>query len=419
MSNLIGRLTSATTRPKRGFILMAVMTWVVYGACLLAGTILKRGPVWCPVNHFVPLADAFLHGRLGLTPEQAAPLTEVVPFNGGLYVVYPPMPAIVLMPLVALFGTALLTNCVSVFVAGLAVGAAYLMLMRMKFAPSVCCWTAALFALGTNFWYISLSGSSWFFAHVVCSFFFFWATAEAFGGRRVFLAGLLLGAAALARLPAVLATPFLAFAAAQQADGWRDRAWRASQVFLGVAIFIGANMLYNYARYGTIGNKGYALIPGILQEPWYAKGIIHPSYLPRNLYAVIFQPPVLEDHFPYFVPSLFGTGIFFTTPAFLLMFLAPGKRLLTWIAVGGAIATLLPALLHGWPGGNQFGYRFALDAAPFLVILLALGLGERVSTRAKMLIGLSVLCSLWGLRYTTGISVQWIFPLGPQWRTAH
>jgi uncharacterized membrane protein len=103
--------------------------------------------------------------------------------------------------------------------------------------------------------------------------------------------------------------------------------------------------------------------------------------------------------------------VFITTPAFLLAFLAPANRRLTWLALVGAIASMLADLLHGWPGGGQFGYRFALDAAPFLLILVALGLRGQVSRRAKTLIVLSILCSIWGLLYTTGLPVQWLFPV--------
>ena len=55
-------------------------------------------------NHFVYLAEAFLHGRLGVTGGGTV-LAEIVPYNGNFYVVYPPMPAVLLLPFVAVFGT--------------------------------------------------------------------------------------------------------------------------------------------------------------------------------------------------------------------------------------------------------------------------------------------------------------------------
>ena len=57
------------------------------------------------LDYFVPLADAFLHGQLGLAAEPpSGGYNELVPLNGRLYVVYPPMPAVVLVPLVAFSG---------------------------------------------------------------------------------------------------------------------------------------------------------------------------------------------------------------------------------------------------------------------------------------------------------------------------
>src|SRR5688500_931348 len=56
------------------------------------------------LDYFVPLADALLHGRLAIPAESF--LNELVPIpnTGTGYVVYPPMPAILLVPVVAVFG---------------------------------------------------------------------------------------------------------------------------------------------------------------------------------------------------------------------------------------------------------------------------------------------------------------------------
>src|SRR5262245_34935113 len=56
-----------------------------------------------PFDYFVRLADAFLNGRLYLL-EAPSWLNELVPGGGGWYVVYPPVPALMLIPFVALFG---------------------------------------------------------------------------------------------------------------------------------------------------------------------------------------------------------------------------------------------------------------------------------------------------------------------------
>lgn len=77
--------------------------------------VLSKGPP-PGQNHFVYLADAFLHGRLGVTGSGMA-LQELVPRNGNFYVVYPPMPAAILMPFVAAFGTSVDQSLISIILA--------------------------------------------------------------------------------------------------------------------------------------------------------------------------------------------------------------------------------------------------------------------------------------------------------------
>ena len=54
------------------------------------------------LNYFRDLADAFLHGRLDVTSTLND--RDLVHFNNKLYLYWPPMPAVVYTPLVALFG---------------------------------------------------------------------------------------------------------------------------------------------------------------------------------------------------------------------------------------------------------------------------------------------------------------------------
>ena len=105
--------------------------------------------------------------------------------------------------------------------------------------------------------------------------------------------------------------------------------------------------------------------------------------IPRS--ALQPPPPVLIDRFRYLVPSLFGMSILLPTPALFLTFQAPLRCWRTWFLVAASGACLLPGLLHGWPGGDQFGYRFSLDAIPFIMALMAIAMGERASGRANHL----------------------------------
>ena len=105
-------------------------------------------------NHFVYLADAFLHGRLGLSGSGTS-LAEIVNNNGNFYVVYPPMPAVLLVPFVAAFGTSFDLSLLSIILASLCVAAIWLMLKKIGINGNKSLWLAALFGFGTCFWFIA------------------------------------------------------------------------------------------------------------------------------------------------------------------------------------------------------------------------------------------------------------------------
>lgn len=403
---LRGAWTTAWSDDRKRCLTFILVTLVLYAGAFqfvkrfghLAGT---------SQRHFVYLADALLHGRVDVDYERAPWLTELVPHAGKHYVVYPPMPAVMMLPGVAVLGTRFSSSAFSIALAALCVGLTDCLLRRLGFPKPVSAWVTVLFGFGTTFWYTSLTGSSWYLAHVVGVLFLLLALLEAFGKKRALLIGLLLGAAVLARLPMVMATPFFCYVAGR---GERAKIRRITLLLLGLGVCIGLNMWYNWLRYRTVFDVGYYLIPGVLEEPWYRQGIFDLSYLPRNLYALLFQPPLLSQQFPYLIPTTFGLALFFSTPALLLMFCAPLDRFHVAVAVA-ALLVALPSLLHGFPGATQFGNRFSLDYTPFLLVLVATGLGAAVSRRARALIVLSCLISLWGLRYATWIEPAWIFPV--------
>jgi len=405
VARFIGEARVVRSSDRRGFWTFVLATLAIYAGVVVLGALVgKTAP--SDQTHYAYLAQAFLQGRLDIDPAQAPHLTEVIPYNGKSYVCYPPMPAVVLMPFVALFGPTLPMSAVSILIASYAVGLCYLVLRRAGFTAPVGAWVTVVFGFGTAFWYTSLKGSSWHFAHVTGVVFLLGALWETFGRSRPLLIGLCLGAATLCRLPIVLATPvFLYLVTRNRAAKGR----RAALLLAGVGLFIGLNMAYNWVRYQTIFDVGYHLIPGVLEERWYTKGIFDLSYLPRNLWLHLFGPPLLIDRFPYVVPSQSGLALFLATPVLLLMFRA-SNGWLTWSAALGALLVSIPSLLHGSSGDMQFGFRFSIDYSPFLLLLVAQGLRGSVTPRVKALVALNCLIGLWGLAFMSPIEPPWLFP---------
>ena len=159
------------------------------------------------LDYFVPLADAFLHGRLGL---ENAPswLNEVVPVGSISYVVYPPAPALLVLPIVAVFGPEVNQAWPSIGFAALSVAIVSLILRRMGVERGPRVILSLVFAFGTITWYSAQAGSSWHFAHVAATLFMLTAIWLCQRDGPPALIGLAFAAAAMSRLPVAMAAPF-------------------------------------------------------------------------------------------------------------------------------------------------------------------------------------------------------------------
>jgi hypothetical protein len=329
------------------------------------------------LDYFNRLADAFLHGRIWLA-EAPSWLNELIPAGPGRwYVPYPPMPAVLALPFVALFGTGFPAQVYSSIYAGLAIGLLYLLLGRLGLRVRDRLALSAVFAFGTVFWFTAIGGSAWYFAHVAAVLLLLAAVLVAIDGRPAWLAGLLLGLATLSRLPVGLALPFVLAAQlgfpTRLPAAERGRVVRTVITFgLGLAVPAAVYVAYNLVRWGTITDQGYVLIPGVLDDPIYVKhGILSIWYIPRNLYAILFRSWNYVDDPPWLQPSWWGLSIFLTTPLFLWLFKARLRdpRVL-WSVIATALISV-PILMHGNVGITQFGYRFSLDFQVLLFVILA------------------------------------------------
>ena len=179
------------------------------------------------------LASSFLHGRLGLTGSGTA-LAELVNHNGNYYVVYPPMPAILLLPFVAVFGTSVDQSLMSIALASLCCSLIWLMLTKTGTKGSKALWLTALFGFGTCFWFIAAVGSAWYIEQVTAVLFLTSAILLALYKRNDFFVGFLLGCAYLARLPTILAFPFFLLLIYEHNDAWKPRFKQAVYFLVGL-----------------------------------------------------------------------------------------------------------------------------------------------------------------------------------------
>jgi hypothetical protein len=315
------------------------------------------------------LAVALTEGRWWLT-EAPRWLNELVACGEGRFcVVYPPLPALLAVPLAPLVGAGNAQSLVSQLSGGASAGVLFLALRAFGAPRAVALTGTVLSAAGTTLLFTSVDGRAWYAAHAVSVLFTSLALLLAARGDRGWLVGGALGLAALARLPVAAAFPALALLAARR--GGRPYAPTLRDVVIGGAPFAAAYLGYNMLRWGTPLDAGYGVLT--IDDHFFRHGLVSPLYLPRHLYAIFIEAPEFVDGEPAFLRfRIIGMSLFLTTPAFLWVFgafrRARRDASLAAVAIAAGLA-LVPNILHGTVGFAQFGYRFSLDAQPFLVAL--------------------------------------------------
>jgi hypothetical protein len=378
-------------------------------ALLAAGAALLywwTGPAPVDLDAFVPLADAFLHGRLHIV-EPMPWIEHVDRAGGGWYVPYPPMPAVTVLPFVAVLGPDFDQGYAAAILGGLCVALLWAILGWLGVTPQSRRSLTAAFAIGSVLWWAAGIGTSWLFAGVNGVFWSFLAIWLALDRRWPVVAGLCLGFAAASRLPIGLTLPlYLALYAGLEvkprlAIPDRRRLWDAGRFLLGLAVPAAAVAFYNVARFGSPFDFGYERIPGVLEEPWYSDGILSLSYVPRHLHTIFLRGFDFVDAAPWFRPNWTGLALTFTTPIYF--WLVNLRRRQTFVVVGwiAIVLALIPIVTHGTVGETQFGYRFSLDVAPILWIMLGMLFVRRISLSARLAILVGIVVHIYGIYVIT------------------
>ncbi len=363
-----------------------------------------------PFNYFNYLADAFLHGRLHVT-DTPFYFEELIHRGGKSYTIYPPFPAVLLMPFIAVFGVSFKQVLLSFFLGGINISLVYLMLSRLTAARELRIWVTVLFGFGTVHWFTATVGSVWYFAQITSMTLMLLAVYCTLSARNPLMIGLLLGASYWSRLPTILTLPFfiimLSYTELPDRESglhiWRFRLKPVLLVCAGAGLFVLLNFLYNYVRFGTVLDTAYVIhsISPAKEKisPWFNKGLFDLSYIRYHLYILFLQPPVFIDKWPYIIPSKVGLSILITTPAFIFALFAGIRERLSLACWSAIIPTAFLIFIKSGTGWTQFGYRYALDFYPFLLILTLKGIGAELKWYHKALIILSVLVNLWGVLF--------------------
>jgi hypothetical protein len=150
------------------------------------------------------------------------------------------------------------------------------------------------------------------------------------------------------------------------------REWKCLAQFCAIPFGLGVlTLIYNYLRFHSFTDFGYARIPGVLDEPWYRYGIFSIAYIPLNAKEMLVTLWKFLPGYPYLAPTGFGGAIWLASPFLIFLFRRSVKDVtlasIAWLAI--LILTFL-LWTHGNPGGWQFSYRYAMILLPWIFLIL-------------------------------------------------
>lgn len=332
-------------------------------------------------NLYVHQASAFMHGQLNIDQN----LQDVAVYKSKYYVPFPPFPAVLLLPVVAVFGvSSTKVMLVSLILSLLNIFLLLKILKRLEIDSQYIYWLVAACFLGTAYLSSSLRSSSvWFFAHIVAVTCMLLALNEVLWKGRGLLAGLFLGMAFLSRQMSIYALFFLLIVLIDR-NSLKSFKWKASNIiafFFSLGLCFSLYLLFNWIRFDNIFNTGYSYIalPGFLNERVARYGLFSPVYIPFNLLYMFIQGFHVEfssaTHLSGITMDPFGTSITFASPFVFFAFWAKWKNKLLWGAWISISLMIIHTLLYynnGYVQANT--QRFSLDFLPIIIILVALSL---------------------------------------------
>ena len=372
-------------------------------------------------DHFEWQAQAFLEGKAAIRyPVEATPdspgnafFQDVLPVASddgvprGL-IPFPPLPAVVLMPFVALWGRHTDGQLIFAALGAIDVGLAWWMLGRLPIRLWVRLATTIFLGFGTVFWYAAQIGTTWYQAHVVAVGLVILAIGIALGAdpgaaldeapgpverdkresrfgssavgrviaelgvdRRQFLAGLVFGLACTARLTVVFGAPFFLLV-----GGGATLLRRGLSSVLGAALPIGGLLIYNLVSSGHIFHPGYQYLyeleAGFYTPLHYnlAWAIEDPRYIPQNLGIMLFGAPAIA---PDVVPSALGGGqALCVTPGAVRGLFDPACPIALPRDTGMSVILTSPAYLLGLPALRRYARNRVVLGAALAVVAIGL-----------------------------------------------
>lgn len=322
---------------------------------------------------FQEMAHSFMQGRLDV-PTLIAGVGDVVDYQGKHYIPFGPFPAIIYM----VFGD-LSPAVVMVALMVSILFLLYYISRKIGFDTVDSIWAIIAFSFASPLAQIFYRPSNAFISHAIVVACLLASYAVYTRKKNPWLIGILFAIILATRGTAVVCLLFFLIDVIRV--NWKNDKKlmfvRLAEMVLPIVITFCVLLWYNYARFGSMLESGYALanINGDLGA-MRAMGLFSLIHIPGNLYYFLFAAPVLLTRgttkvaeFPYIMSSAWGVGLIFSAPYFFSLLWKRFRDAINvelWITV---LIAAVPVVSYYGIGFIQTSYRYSLDFLPLLFVI--------------------------------------------------
>ena len=352
------------------------------------------------------------------------------------FVSFPPLPALLMSPLVAVFGLASSDIWFTLLFAVLNGILAYQLFaqvihdrerskalqpqqhIKVHTLDPEALWLAVSLSLGTAHFWCAVRGEVWFTALIVgvsCQLLFFrWAWRM----KAPLLAGIAY-ACAFSTRASLITLGLFAYLQYFSLDGNARQRLRRLAVFTIPPFIVGCLLLYyNHIRFERWYEFGHRYLAGGQLSRISTYGLFNVVFIKKNLIAAFGLLPLISTSAPLLTYSWHGMALQLSSPHLLYAVFRPSswssisetevkrERVIVWTLKAMILTTLTLLLLYQNTGWVQYSWRFALDVIPGITLLIALS-GRAQGRLFKGLVIWGILINLIGALIFGRNSLWW------------
>lgn len=361
----------------------------------------------------VLLAGQFLRLKISLLINSYLPIGDIADYKYNFYLYFGPFASILLMPFVAMWGISTPQYIIGIISLIACFILVYLISKKFELNTIDSLWLALFFDFSSVLFSLSVMNISAYQVEALGAPLLLLSLYEYFTKKRGLIIGIFLGLAVMTRFTLLLSVSFFIV------EFIRKRITQKGILFILIPIVISCILLgfYNQRRFHSFFETGYSYnisLKGFIAKQNLKHGVTNVSHIPANLYSfLIMSPqPLVADRFgfylkyPYLTASNWGMAIWYTSPLFLLLIFRHKRNKYFLSSLIAVISISIPLFTYYSIGGTQFGYRYAIDFLPFLLLLLIPCIAPKLSKTAIALIIIGVLFNL-----TYSDSLFGVYPL--------